>query len=118
MKARKPAKDKFAFDVFDDAAQFESLNARLRAATAKDVLLKVLKQIGGVLEKAPQDADAMGSEFPLLAEALAMRCLTRHVDRDVRLSAAYCLTHVLRIHAPSIPYDDDTLRVRRLHGIK
>jgi hypothetical protein len=90
--------------------------AALKAASGKDGLAKVLKAAAGALEQAPQDAGALGGELPPLASALSARAITQHADADVRLVAAYCLTHVLRIYAPEVPYDDAKLEVVGVGG--
>jgi len=87
------------------------LAKKLRASPSKDAAIKALKQVSDILDHAPQAIDVMGPQFPELVMALAQRSLIQHSDRDVKLCTAFCLTHVLRIHAPDTPYDDHELKV-------
>lgn len=42
---------------------------------------------------------------------LARPFIIKHPDKDIRLTAACCLAHVLRIYAPDAPYDKNQLWV-------
>lgn len=43
-----------------------------------------------------------------------MWCDVKLILQDVKLRNAFCLCHVLRMHAPETPYDNDILEVSRL----
>jgi len=92
-----------------DRAALAAAVRKLRAAKSKDALAKALKQTAALLERAPQDSEALGACRAELAAALGDGALAEHADRDVRLCAALCAVHVLRVCAPDVPFEDDAL---------
>lgn len=50
--------------------------------------------------------------YQALATSLGKKFIIKHKDKDVRLHAAFCITHVLRICAPhEPPYEHNQLWV-------
>jgi sister-chromatid-cohesion protein PDS5 len=78
---------------------------------SRDVVLKHLKLAAGVIEKAPQDVAALGSAGAGLAALLINKNILGSKHKDVRMYAAVCLAHMLRIYAPETPYEDKELEV-------
>lgn len=105
--------DQYEFDAVD-SDELASACRKLKGSTkSKDALVKSLKQIAGIVEKAPQDACALGQARDEVVHALAQKQLLHHTDKDVKLYLASCLAHLLRIYAPETPYEDPTLVVRK-----
>lgn len=95
-------------DGEDLARAVSKLRSNLKS---RDVVLKHLKLAAGVLEKAPQDVAALGSAAAGLAALLIDKHILGSKHKDVRMYAAVCLAHMLRVYAPDTPYEDKELEV-------
>ncbi|WIA29168.1 hypothetical protein OEZ86_011679 [Tetradesmus obliquus] len=93
-------------DGEDLARAVSKLRSNLKS---RDVVLKHLKLAAGVLEKAPQDVAALGSAAAGLAALLIDKHILGSKHKDVRMYAAVCLAHMLRVYAPDTPYEDKEL---------
>ncbi|KAF8072944.1 ATXR2 [Scenedesmus sp. PABB004] len=93
----------------DGAEELARLAPRLRSGAGRDGLAKALKAIAALLERAPQDVAALGAARRPLEEGLAERAVLGSKHKDVRMYAAVCLAHMLRIYAPDTPYADKEL---------
>ncbi|BDA45205.1 Sister chromatid cohesion protein PDS5 homolog A [Coccomyxa sp. Obi] len=95
--------DAYEFDEEDIVSAAKDAGKSLKASLkSKDALLKALKQTGSVLEKAQQTSDEQRKALEDVTEILGRR-------EDVKLRAAFCLCHVLRMHAPETPYEQKAL---------
>eukprot|EP00250_Pteridium_aquilinum_P011433 c20066_g1_i1 orf=108-4985(-) len=79
--------------------------------SSKDSLCKLLKQalkLLGSIDQSPHERlhSAMNSSV----EALVKPNLLKHKDKDVRLLVATCISEVMRIVAPEVPYSDEVLK--------
>lgn len=102
--------DVFEFQEPVDQQALAGYVKKFKAASrTKDTLIKALKQVSAILEKAPQDQDALGHSRNDLVDVLVHDSVLQHQDKNVKLYAALCLAHIFRIFAPEIPYEDDTL---------
>jgi uncharacterized tellurite resistance protein B-like protein len=44
-------------------------------------------------------------------KALISSAILRHLDEDVRVAVASCMSEITRITAPDAPYNDDLMKV-------
>jgi uncharacterized tellurite resistance protein B-like protein len=44
-------------------------------------------------------------------KALISSAILRHLDEDVRVAVASCMSEITRITAPDAPYNDDQMKV-------
>jgi len=100
--------DAYAYDAGEGPSEagVVALCKKIGATKTKDALIKALKQLATALEAAPQDVGALGrakAELPRLLWGLVQQ----QSDKDVKLGLAVCIVHMLRIWAPSTPYDDE-----------
>ncbi|GMH05225.1 hypothetical protein Nepgr_007065 [Nepenthes gracilis] len=92
--------------------QLKELGSKLEnPPTAKDALLKLLKNGAAVLSELDQSpsASVLESMQPFL-KAVVKPELLRHQDKDVKLLVASCLCEITRITAPEAPYSDDIMK--------
>ncbi|GAB2298992.1 hypothetical protein Dimus_033068 [Dionaea muscipula] len=92
--------------------QLKELGSKLEPPpSAKDALLKLLKQGAGVLSELDQSpsASVLESMQPFL-KAVVKPELLKHQDKDVKLLVASCLCEITRITAPEAPYSDEILK--------
>lgn len=97
----------FAGDKSGEQAELRILGKGLRQENLpKDSLIKLLKQAGEVLEQASQEESSREAASEL-AMALVHKSVIKHRDKGVRVSAAYCLSNVLRLYAAEtdLPWD-------------
>jgi hypothetical protein len=89
-----------------------ALCKKIGTTKTKDALIKSLKQLATALENYPQDVDVLGRAKAELPRALWHLCGQQQTsDKDVKLHLAVCIVHMLRIWAPSTPYDDEPERL-------
>ncbi|DBA74057.1 TPA: hypothetical protein ACH3X1_010871 [Trebouxia sp. C0004] len=101
-----------AYD-FEDEEQRNDLGdvgKKLLACKSKDTLVKLLKQAGEVLDKTSQTDAGAKLASKGIAKAIVQKTVLDHKDKDVRVCAAYCLSHILKIHAPDSPYSTTQLQ--------
>jgi sister-chromatid-cohesion protein PDS5 len=98
--------DKYAFEEVDTDELAAAVQKLRSSQKSKDVLAKGLKELADVLQKFPQDVQALGSTAKQLVVALAQKAVLQHTDKDVKLYAANCFAQLLRIYAPDVPYED------------
>ncbi|KAK9811630.1 hypothetical protein WJX72_007291 [[Myrmecia] bisecta] len=105
-----PATSKYDFEDVDQEAEAKALGKKLlQAGRPKDALVKLLKQAGELLEHALQTSSSLRHAAADLANALVQKHVLDHKDKDVKICAAFCLSHILRIHAPDSPYNNSQL---------
>lgn len=61
------------------------------------------------VEQSPKDS--MRKALDPTLKALVEHRLLRHLDTDVQVALASCITEITRITAPDAPYDDDQMKV-------
>jgi hypothetical protein len=103
-------------DQYDyDEADVEELAAackRLKTGKLpKDALVKHLKDACHVLERMPQDVQALGAAEQQLPAVLGQKHVLQHTDKDVKMYTAACVAQMLRIWAPDLPFDDRQMQV-------
>ena len=103
--------DKYAFDEVDTDDLAAAVQKLRSSQKPKDVITKGLKELADVLQKFPQDLQALGSTAKQLVAALAQKAVLQHTDKDVKLYAAYCFAQLLRIYAPDVPYEDKRIQL-------
>lgn len=93
-----------------DAAELPGLCKKISAPKpAKDALIKALKQLSSLLDRAPQDPEELGAARDDVPRAVtSLLAGSNSDDRDVRIYLALCVVHLLRIWAPNTPFEDDT----------
>lgn len=71
-----------------------------------------VQEAEGQLSKLVQDpiVSVQNALRPLM-KALVSAHLLRNRDSDVRVYVVSCLTEIMRITAPEVPYDDDQMKV-------
>ncbi|XVF75159.1 hypothetical protein PTKIN_Ptkin13bG0164900 [Pterospermum kingtungense] len=92
--------------------QLKEVGSKLESPpSAKDALLKLLKQAGTCLSELDQSPSPsiMESMQPLL-NAIVKPELLKHQDKDAKLLVATCICEITRITAPEAPYSDDILK--------
>ncbi|KAK8629893.1 hypothetical protein V6N13_078711 [Hibiscus sabdariffa] len=92
--------------------QLKGLGSKLESPpSAKDALLKLLKQAATCLSEIDQSppSSIMESMQPLL-NAIVKPELLKHQDREAKLLVATCICEITRITAPEAPYSDDILK--------
>ncbi|KAK6912515.1 hypothetical protein RJ641_022116, partial [Dillenia turbinata] len=86
-------------------------NKLLQHPTSADELLPLLDKIEGYLSKVEQSpSKAMQNALSPSMNALVADEFLRHLDADVRVSVASCISEITRITAPEAPYDDDQMK--------
>nr|CAB3450357.1 unnamed protein product [Digitaria exilis] len=79
-------------------------------------LLELLKEVEECLLKVEQSPpESTLNAFLPVAAALVKKELVGHVDPNVKLAVASCISEITRITAPDAPYDDDAMRVYSQH---
>nr|CAB3447221.1 unnamed protein product [Digitaria exilis] len=74
-------------------------------------LLQLLKEVEECLLKVEQSPpESTLNAFLPVAAALVKKELVGHVDPNVKLAVASCISEITRITAPDAPYDDDAMR--------
>jgi sister-chromatid-cohesion protein PDS5 len=77
----------------------------------KYTLLTILKPTTKILSKIDQSpSQVMLDAIHPLREALVMPMLLRHQDGGVSLMVATCISEIIRISTPDVPYEDDVMR--------
>ncbi|DBA83186.1 TPA: hypothetical protein ACH3X2_006702 [Trebouxia sp. C0005] len=101
-----------AYDFEDDehSNDLSDVGKKLLACKSKDTLIKLLKQAGEVLDKTLQTDAGAKLASKAVAKAIVQKTVLDHKDKDVRVCAAYCLSHILKIHAPDSPYSTAQLQ--------
>ncbi|XP_039016298.1 sister chromatid cohesion protein PDS5 homolog A-like [Hibiscus syriacus] len=92
--------------------QLMELGSKLESPpSAKDALLKLLKQAATCLSEIAQSppSSIMEAIQPLL-NAIVKPELLKHQDREAKLLVATCICEITRITAPEAPYSDDILK--------
>ncbi|XP_039053711.1 sister chromatid cohesion protein PDS5 homolog A-like isoform X1 [Hibiscus syriacus] len=92
--------------------QLKELGSKLESPpSAKDILLKLLKQVATCLSEINQSppSSILESMQPLL-NAIVKPELLNHQDREAKLLVATCICEITRITAPEAPYSDDILK--------
>ncbi|CAI0416505.1 unnamed protein product [Linum tenue] len=75
-----------------------------------DELLPLLGQVESYLAKLEQSpTDSTQRALAPAQNALVTDQLLRHPDADVRVAVAACISEILRITAPNVPYDDEQM---------
>ncbi|CDY35051.1 BnaA06g10610D [Brassica napus] len=83
----------------------------LKPPSSTKALLHLLNEAEGQLSKLVQDpiVSVQNALRPLM-KALVSAHLLRNRDSDVRVYVVSCLTEIMRITAPEVPYDDDQMK--------
>lgn len=99
--------DLYAYDAVDgpSEARLAKLCKKIGSTKTKDALIKGLKELASILEQAPQDVEVLGGTKDDVPRTLV--ALFQHTDKDVKLYLAVCVVHMLRIWAPSTPFEDE-----------
>lgn len=101
---------------FDDTGEAESLVRNVQKLRSnlksKDTVVKCLKLIAHSLEALPQEVSSLSSAKQTLEEVLIDKTVLNSKHKDVKVYAAACMAHMLRIYAPETPYEDRYLEVR------
>ncbi|GJM85511.1 hypothetical protein PR202_ga01968 [Eleusine coracana subsp. coracana] len=78
---------------------------------AAEDLLKLLTEVEECLLKVEQSpAESTSIAIQPATDALVKKELLGHVDPDVRLAVASCISEITRITAPNAPYEDDEMK--------
>ncbi|KAK6927622.1 hypothetical protein RJ641_006213, partial [Dillenia turbinata] len=86
-------------------------NKLLQHPTSVDELLPLLDKVEGYLSRVEQSpSKAMQNALSPSMNALVTDKFLRHLDADVRISVASCISEITRITAPEAPYDDDQMK--------
>ncbi|RZC73646.1 hypothetical protein C5167_049126 [Papaver somniferum] len=74
-------------------------------------LLGFVREVEALLLKVDQSpSKSMQKAISPLVRALAADDLLRHIDADVKVAVASCITEITRITAPEAPYSDDQMK--------
>lgn len=104
--------DAYAFEDSEDAFSLARYVHKLRSnLKSRDTVVKFLKLIAHSLEASPQDVSSLGPAQQTLEEVLIDKNIINSKHKDVRIFAAACMAHMLRIYAPETPYEDRYLEV-------
>ncbi|KAL9249430.1 Sister chromatid cohesion protein PDS5 homolog C-like protein [Drosera capensis] len=77
----------------------------------KDELLTLLDSIDARLSRVEQSPpESLQNALAPLMKALVADFLLRHVDEDVKVAVAACISEITRITAPEAPYDDERMK--------
>ncbi|GAB2215530.1 hypothetical protein Drorol1_Dr00019917 [Drosera rotundifolia] len=77
----------------------------------KDELLTLLDSIEARLSRVEQSPpESLQNALAPLMKALVADVLLRHVDEDVKVAVAACISEITRITAPEAPYDDERMK--------
>ncbi|CAN6879172.1 unnamed protein product [Brassica oleracea] len=83
----------------------------LKPPSSTKALLHLLNEAEGQLSKLVQDPiAAVQNALRPLMKALVSAHLLRNRDSDVRVYVVSCLTEIMRITAPEVPYNDDQMK--------
>ncbi|CAN7020947.1 unnamed protein product [Brassica rapa subsp. trilocularis] len=83
----------------------------LKPPSSTKALLHLLNEAEGQLSKLVQDPiAAVQNALRPLMKALVSTHLLRNRDSDVRVYVVSCLTEIMRITAPEVPYNDDQMK--------
>ncbi|KAI3948392.1 hypothetical protein MKW92_005035 [Papaver armeniacum] len=83
----------------------------LKPPLSVDQLLPLLSEVEAFLLKVDQSpSKSMQKAISPLVRALAADDLLRHIDTDVKVAVASCITEITRITAPEAPYSDDQMK--------
>uniref|UniRef100_A0A1D1YLJ6 Sister chromatid cohesion protein PDS5 A n=1 Tax=Anthurium amnicola TaxID=1678845 RepID=A0A1D1YLJ6_9ARAE len=82
---------------------------RLSGSLNKDSLVKLLKKAANALSELRQSSALQHAIAPF-SKSLAQHSLLRHKDKDVRLLLAVCFSEIIRVLAPSPPFNDEILK--------
>ncbi|MQM13045.1 hypothetical protein Taro_045969 [Colocasia esculenta] len=75
-------------------------------SSAEKELEERIAEVGNSLLAPPSDVDELLS----LLDGLVAKKLLGHLDEDVKLAVASCISEITRITAPEAPYDDDLMK--------
>ncbi|KAL3500928.1 hypothetical protein ACH5RR_040021 [Cinchona calisaya] len=92
--------------------QLKEAGGKLRQPPSSlEELLPLLDQVENFLSRVEQSpARSMQAALSPLTNALVTDELLRHVDIDVKVAVASCISEITRITAPDAPYDDDKMK--------
>ncbi|KAJ0984877.1 hypothetical protein J5N97_003233 [Dioscorea zingiberensis] len=77
-----------------------------------DELLELLDQTEGFLVRVDQSpSPSMSAALSPVINALVSEDLFKHLDLNVKVGVASCISEITRITAPEAPYDDDSMKV-------
>ncbi|KAA8525616.1 hypothetical protein F0562_007502 [Nyssa sinensis] len=83
----------------------------LQPPSSVDELLHLLDQVENFLSRVEQSPPtSMHNALSPLMKALVANELLRHLDVDVKVAVASCISEITRITAPDTPYDDDKMK--------
>ncbi|XP_026411646.1 uncharacterized protein LOC113306938 [Papaver somniferum] len=83
----------------------------LKPPLSVDQLLPLISEVEALLLKVDQSpSKSMQKAISPLVRALAADDLLRHIDADVKVAVASCITEITRITAPEAPYSDDQMK--------
>ncbi|GLJ24258.1 hypothetical protein SUGI_0462510 [Cryptomeria japonica] len=91
---------------------------------SKDDLLSSLEEMAECLQEVKQSpSQLIQNAIALIVNSLGEHRLLRHPKKEARLVVSNCLSEIIRITAPEIPYKDDIMKevfqliVESLHGL-
>ncbi|KAG5249791.1 muscle M-line assembly protein [Salix suchowensis] len=89
----------------------EAGNSLLNPPSSVDDLLDILDKLEHLLANVEQ-APSRSMQDALLPpmKALISSAILRHLDEDVRVAVASCMSEIARITAPDAPYNDDLMK--------
>ncbi|MCL7022693.1 hypothetical protein MKW94_012244 [Papaver nudicaule] len=83
----------------------------LKPPSSVDELLSLIYEVEASLLKVNQSpSKSMQKAISPLVKALSADDLLRHLDTDVKVAVASCITEITRITAPEAPYSDDQMK--------
>ncbi|KAI3987856.1 hypothetical protein MKX01_020970 [Papaver californicum] len=83
----------------------------LKPPPSVDQLLPLIYEVEAFLLKVDQSpSKSMQKAISPLVKALSTDDLLRHIDTDVKVAVASCITEITRITAPEAPYSDDQMK--------
>ncbi|KAI3990683.1 hypothetical protein MKX01_022983 [Papaver californicum] len=83
----------------------------LKPPPSVDELLPLIYEVEAFLLKVDQSPfKSMQKAISPLVKALSADDLLRHIDTDVKVAVASCITEITRITAPEAPYSDDQMK--------
>ncbi|KAK9699893.1 hypothetical protein RND81_08G202200 [Saponaria officinalis] len=90
---------------------FDAGNKLLSPPSSTPELLTFLNLVGNLLAVVEQSpTESMKEALAPLTKALIAEELLRHLDVDVKVSVAACISDITRITAPDAPYEDDPMK--------
>ncbi|GLJ43032.1 hypothetical protein SUGI_0893060 [Cryptomeria japonica] len=89
----------------------QEASRKLNVHQPKNVVFNILSELDGclsIVEKPP--SNLLQLALVPVVTSLRQHSLIRHLDDGIRLMVTSCLSEIIRILAPQVPYDEDTMK--------